>query len=185
MIDTMKNLSQAEADAFAREWAAAWNSHDVDLIVDHYRHDIQYYSPFAARLGASTPLSGRGELRRYVAAALERYPSLRFGPDLVAAPGAGSITIGYRSVDNLFAIETLAIDDLGLITLARCHYRKRHLVGWFTSPPDALESDTEVRGRPSGKPEREPSSGPICTTDRRMENPRCRPTPRPARPAGH
>ena len=25
MIDTMKTLSEAEADAFAREWAAAWN----------------------------------------------------------------------------------------------------------------------------------------------------------------
>ncbi len=144
MVDAMKNFSQAEADAFAREWAAAWNSHDVDLIVGHYRHDIQYYSPFAARLGASTPLSGRSELRRYVAAALERYPSVRFGPELVAAAGAGSITIGYLSVDNLFAIETLAIDDHGLITLARCHYRKRHLVGWFTSPPDVPERDTEV-----------------------------------------
>ena len=185
MVDTMKNFSQAEADAFARQWAAAWNSHDVDLIVGHYRHDIQYYSPFTARLGASTPLSGRGELRRYVAAALERYPSVRLGPDLAAAAGAGSITIGYRSVDNLFALETLAIDDHGLITHARCHYRKRHLVGWFTSPSDVLESDTEVRGRPSGKPEREPPGRPIRTTDRRMGNPRCRPTPRPARPAGH
>jgi SnoaL-like domain len=135
MVDTMKNFSQAEADAFARQWAAAWNSHDVDLIVGHYRHDIQYYSPFTARLDASTPLSGRGELRRYVAAALERYPSVRLGPDLAVAPGAGSITIGYRSVDNLLATETLAIDDHGLITHARCHYRKRHLVGWFTSPP--------------------------------------------------
>jgi hypothetical protein len=109
----------------------------------------------------------------------------RLGPDLVAAAGAGSITIGYRSVDNLFAIETLAIDDHGLITLARCHYRKRHLVGSFTSPPDVLESDTEVRGRPSGKPEREPPGGPIRATDRRMGNPRCRPTARPARPVGH
>ena len=68
----------------------------------------------------------------------------------------------------------MAIDDLGLITLARCHYRKRRLLGWFTSPPDALESDTEVRGHPWGKSEREPSSGPIRTADRKMENPRCR-----------
>jgi hypothetical protein len=136
MIDIMKNLSEAEADAFARDWAAAWNSHDVDRIVDHYRHDIQYYSPFAGRLGASTPLSGRGGLRRYVAAALERYPSVQFGPDLVAAAGAGSIAIGYRSVDNLLAIETLAIDDHGLITLARCHYRQAP-PGWagITSAP--------------------------------------------------
>ncbi len=185
MVDTMKNFSQAEADAFAREWAAAWNSRDVDLIVGHYRHDIRYYSPFAAGLGGSAQLSGRGELRRYVSAVLERYPSVRLGPDLVAAAGSGSITIGYRSVDNLFAIETLAIDDHGLITLARCHYRKRRLVGRFTSSPDVLEIGTKVRGRLSGKPEREPPGGPIRTTDRRMRNPRCRPAPRPARPAGH
>jgi hypothetical protein len=150
MVDTMKNLSQARADAFAREWAAAWNSHDVDLIVGRYRHDIQYHSPFAARLGASTPLSGRGELRRYVAAALERYPSVRLGPDLVAAGGAGSIAIAYRSVGNLLAIEALTIDDHGLITDARCHYRKR-LDGVVHLTPDALDSDTEVRGRPLGQ----------------------------------
>jgi SnoaL-like domain len=136
MMDTMRNLSEAQADAFAHDWAAAWNSRDVDLIVDHYRPDIQYYSPFAGQLGASTPLSGRGGLRRYVAAALERYPSAQFGPGLVAAAGAGSIAIAYRSVDNLLAIETLAIDDHGLITHARCHYRQAP-PGWagFTAAP--------------------------------------------------
>jgi hypothetical protein len=150
MMDTMKNLSEAEADAFARDWAAAWNSHDVDRIVDHYRHDIQYYSPFAAPLGASTPLSGRSGLRRYVAAALERYPSVQFGPDLVAAAGAGSIAIGYRSVGNLLAIETLAIDDHGLITLARCHYRQAP-PGWagLTSAPLCPPERHRGPGRPT------------------------------------
>jgi SnoaL-like domain len=118
----MINLSKADADAFAGEWAAAWNSHDPQRIASHYRDDVVYYSPFAAGLGAVTPFSGRAALHRYISGALERYPDLHFGPDLLVAAGAGSIAIAYRSVEGLTALETLELDDNRRISTARCHY---------------------------------------------------------------
>ena len=118
----MIHLSTEEADAFAHEWAAAWNSHDLHRIASHYRDDVVYYSPFADRLGAATPFSGRTAFSRYAAAALESYPDLHFGPDLLVAVGAGSVAVAYRSVQDLFAIETLVFDDNRRISAARCHY---------------------------------------------------------------
>jgi ketosteroid isomerase-like protein len=119
----MITLSKTDADAFACEWAAAWNSHDPQRIVSHYRDDVVYYSPFAARLGTVTPFSGHAALSRYIAGALERYPDLHFGPDLLVAAGAGSVAIAYRSVEDLMAIETLELDDNRRVSTARCHYR--------------------------------------------------------------
>ena len=124
MLSGMITLSKSDADAFAREWAAAWNSHDPQRIVGHYRDDVEYHTPFAARLGAATPFSGRAALSRYVAGALERYPDLHFGPDLQVAVGAGSVAIAYRSVESLIAIETLELDDNRRVSRALCHYRQ-------------------------------------------------------------
>ena len=76
----MIHLSTEEADAFAHEWAAAWNSHDLHRIASHYRDDVVYYSPFADRLGAATPFSGRTAFSRYAAAALELLPGPSFRP---------------------------------------------------------------------------------------------------------
>ena len=114
----MNEISETTADRFVKDWAAAWNSHAAESIVAHYSEDVTYYSPFAPGLGAGTPFYGRDALRRYVIAALQRYPGLHFGPDFVVAAGAGSIAISYRSVEDLLAIETFILDDYGLVRCA-------------------------------------------------------------------
>lgn len=46
----MVGVSQEEADAFAREWSGAWNSHNLDAILAHYHPDIAFTSPFVAQV---------------------------------------------------------------------------------------------------------------------------------------
>ncbi len=53
-----------------------------------------------------------------------RYPDLGLGPVISVAPGAGSVAVAYRSVDGLLALETLVLDDDGLVIRAHCHYRE-------------------------------------------------------------
>jgi hypothetical protein len=62
-------------------------------------------------------------VRDYVAAALARFPVLELGPVIGIAPGAGSVAVVYRSVEGLLAIETLVLDEAGLVIRAHCHYR--------------------------------------------------------------
>ena len=116
-------LSEVDADLFARSWADAWNSHDASRITAHYSDDVEYHSPFVARLTGGDALHGRTAVKEYAAAALARYPDLHFGPDITVATGAGSLALVYRSVEGLLAVETLLLNDRGLVACAHCHYR--------------------------------------------------------------
>ncbi|HEY7136217.1 MAG TPA: nuclear transport factor 2 family protein [Acidimicrobiia bacterium] len=118
-------MSDSQADAFVASWMEAWNAHDTERIVAHYRDDVEYHSPFVARLaGGDGVLHGLGAVRAYVAAGLGRYPDLHFDPPSTIAVGAGSVAIVYRSVDDLVAVETLVLDDDGLVVRAHCHYAR-------------------------------------------------------------
>ena len=74
---TITILSEPEADAFVAEWMEAWNSHDLDRILEHYADDVEYHSPFIAQVaepggpGADGRLVGKEPVRAYFAAALE------------------------------------------------------------------------------------------------------------------
>ena len=116
-------LSEADAEVFARSWADAWNSHDPSRIAAHYSEDVEYHSPFVARLTGGDALHGRTAVKEYAAAALARYPDLHFGPEITVATGARSLALVYRSVDDLLAVETLVLDHAGLVARAYCHYR--------------------------------------------------------------
>jgi hypothetical protein len=115
--------TETDADAFVRSWLAAWNAHDLDAITSHYREDVEYYSPFVAQFLGDQPLSGRQALRDYAARALDRFPALHLGPILTVAVGVNSIAMVYWSVNDLLAVETLVLDDDGLVARAYCHYR--------------------------------------------------------------
>jgi ketosteroid isomerase-like protein len=123
-------LSENEADAFVAEWMDAWNSHDLDRILDHYADDVEYYSPFIAQMaepdgpGADGRLDGKGHVRAYFAAALEKNADLRFEPPVHVAVGAGSVSFVYTSIKNLTAVETLVFaPGSRIVARAHCHYR--------------------------------------------------------------
>lgn len=40
------SLGQSRAETFAKEWLAAWNSHNLDSIMDHYSPNVEFTSPF-------------------------------------------------------------------------------------------------------------------------------------------
>lgn len=51
-------MTKDEAWNLANNWVAAWNAHDLDLIMTHYEDAIELTSPVAAQL-LGTP-SGDG-----------------------------------------------------------------------------------------------------------------------------
>jgi hypothetical protein len=69
-----------EALAFARVWVAAWNVHDLDRVLAHYRDDVEMRTPFIAKLmGApSGTLKGKEQVGAYWRRALDRIPDLHF-----------------------------------------------------------------------------------------------------------
>jgi hypothetical protein len=119
---TSLELSEVLVAEFEREWIEAWNAHDVDRILSHYRDDVRFVSPIAARFGAPHgELRGRRALREYFARGLATYPALQFQP-IEALGGIRSIALHYRSIEDRLAIEVMELDARGQVRRAAAHY---------------------------------------------------------------
>jgi hypothetical protein len=72
--------TETEATGFARQWVAAWNSHDLDAIMSHYDEAVVLTSPAAAKIldDPSGTIEGNAAVRRYFERGLELYPDLHF-----------------------------------------------------------------------------------------------------------
>ena len=116
-------LSRDFAHRFAAEWIAAWNSHDLERILAHYRDDFEMFSPLIVeRVGeASGSLRGKENVGAYWKIGLAASPPLRFELIDVSA-GVGSLTIHYRSVGRRIAAEVLEFDADCRVVRGRAHY---------------------------------------------------------------
>ena len=100
-----------DRDAFTREWLTAWNSHDVEAVLAHFRDDVVFSSPVAARLLPATGgvVLGKAALRDYWTTALAKLPDLHF--ELVAVyQGESLLVINYRNERGQLVNEVLAFD---------------------------------------------------------------------------
>ena len=86
------------ARTFAEEWAAAWNSHDLERILIGYADDVVFSSPHVVRrLGTpSGEVHGVDELRAYWGSGLEGEPDLHFTVEDVRF-SVDTIVINYRN----------------------------------------------------------------------------------------
>jgi ketosteroid isomerase-like protein len=104
-----------EAQRFAEEWAAGWNSHDLDRITKHYSDEVVFRSSVAARIldGCDGVVRGIEALRTYWAEGLRRNPDLRFEV-IGVCTGIDTIVINYRHQTGQLAAEILTFCD-GLV----------------------------------------------------------------------
>ena len=90
--------TESEIRGFARQWVAAWNSHDLDAIMSHYDADVVLISPVAARIldHPSGTIEGSAALRNYFKRGLEQYPNLHFEL-LDVMCGLSSVVVCYKN----------------------------------------------------------------------------------------
>ena len=118
-------MKAADLDAFAAEWIAAWNAHDLDRILSHYAEDIVFRSPVVRqRFGkASGEVSGKGELRAYWSGAFAPgAPALRFELIAVLAGVDGGAIRYFSTTRDCEVVETFAFDDARLVKRAAAFY---------------------------------------------------------------
>lgn len=116
-------LTKEIAYSLAQDWIDAWNSHDIDRILSHYSDQIVFTSPFVVKLLGinSGTINGKTELRSYFLKGLDAYPSLRFELYQVLT-GVNSITLYYKTVNEMLAAEMMEINSEGMISNVIAHY---------------------------------------------------------------
>jgi hypothetical protein len=105
-------LEQSWAGEFAKEWIAAWNSHDLDRILSHYVDDFEMSSPLIIerKMNPSGVLRGKVAIREYWGIGLAADPPLRFEL-LDVHVGINTIGILYRSIGRRRVIELLTFNE--------------------------------------------------------------------------
>ncbi|HSE65560.1 MAG TPA: nuclear transport factor 2 family protein [Gemmatimonadales bacterium] len=119
-------MSSFDPDAFAREWAKAWNARDLDRVLAHFSEAIVFSSPKAVDAVGQPTVRGQPALRAYWERALTQISTLEF---MVAAliwdPAARRLAIIYdRKVNGRSdrAIELLTFDSQGLVAAGEVFY---------------------------------------------------------------
>lgn len=108
-------------DAFAVEWEAAWNAHDLDRILAHYSEDVVFRSQKAMRQVGHGEIRGKDALRSYWTRALDAQPDLSFIV-IDVFRGHAMMVITYRNQRDVLAAETLRFGAGGLVVDASaCH----------------------------------------------------------------
>jgi predicted ester cyclase len=121
-FDGRTAVTRDEAWNLANNWIAAWNAHDLDLIMTHYEEAIELTTPVAAQLlGAPGRVAGKAELRAYFQRGLEAYPELRFQLEDVLW-GVNSVVLYYKNQKGTRTGEFMELSAAGKVARAVAHY---------------------------------------------------------------
>ena len=116
-------MTKDEAWGLADDWVAAWNKHDLDLIMAHYDDAVELTSPVAGQLlgSADGKVVGKTKLRAYFQRGLEVYPELHFHLEDVLW-GLDSIVLYYRNQRETRTAEFMQVSRTGKVTQVVAHY---------------------------------------------------------------
>ena len=112
-----------EAWKLANHWIAAWNAHDLDLIMTHYDDAIELTSPVAAHLleKPDGKVVGREALRAYFQRGLQAYPELQFHLEDVLW-GVNSVLLCYKNQKGRRTGEFMELSATGKVIRVVANY---------------------------------------------------------------
>jgi len=116
-------MTNEEAWAFAKEWIAAWNAHDLEQILAHYDDSVELTSPVAAQL-LGTPegkVTGKANLRSYFQRGLDAYPQLHFELES-AFCGLHSVVLCYVNQKGTRTAEFMELSSERKVTRVVANY---------------------------------------------------------------
>ena len=116
-------MTKDAARELAKDWVAAWNAHDLDLIMTHYEDAIELTSPAAAQLLRTSDgrVVGKANLRAYFQRGLEAYPELHFQLEDVLW-GINSVVLYYTNQKGSRTAEFMELSANGKVARVVANY---------------------------------------------------------------
>lgn len=120
-------LTEETAKEFATQWLNAWNSHNIDSILEHYENEIEFYSPLISLLGFNNEgvIRNKTDLKEYFKIGLNTYPDLHFQFHNCFT-GINSLVIYYTSVKGRMAAEWFELAANNKVVKVHCNYTAEH-----------------------------------------------------------
>lgn len=116
-------MTREEAWELANHWVAAWNAHNLDLVLTHYEDAVELTSPVAAQL-LGTPqgkVVGKANLKAYFQKGLAAYPDLRFDLENVFW-GVNSVVLCYANQRGTRSAEFMELSASGKVARVVANY---------------------------------------------------------------
>jgi ketosteroid isomerase-like protein len=116
-------MTRDAARNLANHWVAAWNAHDLDLIMTHYEDDIELTSPVAAGLLGTCDgkVVGKANLRAYFQRGLQANPELHFRLEDVLL-GISSVVFYYTNQKGTRTAEFMELSVTGKVVQVVANY---------------------------------------------------------------
>jgi len=116
-------MTREEVGKLAEHWIAAWNAHDLEMIMTHYEDAIELTSPVVAQLLGypAGKVIGKTNLRAYFQRGLEAYPELHFRlEDLFV--GLNSAVLVYTNQKGGRTAEFMELSAIGKVERVVANY---------------------------------------------------------------
>jgi predicted ester cyclase len=116
-------VTKEAAWKLANDWLAAWNAHDLDLIMEHYEDAVELTSPVVEQLLGSTDgkVVGKQNLRTYFQRGLNASPELHFHLEDVLW-GLNSVVLYYTNQKRTRTAEFMELSKHGKVTRVVASY---------------------------------------------------------------
>jgi predicted ester cyclase len=116
-------VTKDDAWSLANHWVAAWNAHDLDLIMTHYEDAVELTSPVAARLLGTSDgkVVGKANLRAYFQRGLGAFPELHFHLEDVLW-GLNSVVLYYTNQKGTRTGEFMELSATGKVIRVVANY---------------------------------------------------------------
>jgi predicted ester cyclase len=116
-------MTRDEAWKLANHWVAAWNAHNLDLIMTHYEDAIELTSPVAAQLLGTSDgkVVGKANLKAYFQRGLEAFPELHFRLEDVLL-GLDSVVFYYTNQNGTRTGEYMELSPIGKVVRVVANY---------------------------------------------------------------
>lgn len=119
-------MQQAEALAFANQWAAEWSRRDVMAVLDHFADEVRFTSPLADKVVGTATVVGKVALANYWQLALNQIELLAFTVDYVMFDSQTQqlaiIYISQTKTKTVRATEIMRFGNSGKIVQAEAFY---------------------------------------------------------------
>jgi ketosteroid isomerase-like protein len=159
----MRAMSSVDVHAFANEWIAAWNAHDLERVLTHYADDVELVSPRAAQVVPESGgvIRGKPALHAYWTKAMGAAPTLRFEMEDVFATVSGA-TLLYRNHRGQRVTETFLWNAEGLVIRTVVAHAAAAAAATATAAGAAAETETGADVRATALPRSAPAGDLYC-----------------------